>query len=298
MSAPQEQNAAQPVQAAPGDREASTQVSPATKAHASSETLHARRLELHNTPLANREKRLREEAPPTPDTDEPNKLPPPRGGVPSVELDDSPPPRHRRRLEGVATTIPTRGPEIETIPTFEGKSVGEHQYFQIRLEIAFRIDPAAFDTEDRKIAYTLQHLTLPNQQMWIQHRRATDSKAPDWSEMMTFLLHQLENPIRRELQVTMQYTKARQGENKSVTEFAAYLTTLESQITPPYEDRHLQMHLYSRLLLALRTAVANYHEFLHTRQDLVYRASTLEEDLQRSSALPLLQPRDTSNAQN
>ncbi|KAF2702520.1 hypothetical protein K504DRAFT_245615 [Pleomassaria siparia CBS 279.74] len=96
----------------------------------------------------------------------------------------------------------------------------------------------------------------------------------------------------------MQYTKARQGENKSVTKFAAYLTTLESQITPPYKDRHLQMHLYSRLLPALRTAVANYHEFLHTRQDLVYRASTLEEDLQRSGALPLLQLRDTGNAQN
>ncbi|KAF2702521.1 hypothetical protein K504DRAFT_508943 [Pleomassaria siparia CBS 279.74] len=146
MSAPQEQNAAQPVQAAPRDREASTQVSPATKAHASSETLHARRLELHNTPLANREKQLREEAPPTPDTDEPNKLPPPRGG-------------------GVATTIPTRGPEIKTIPTFKGKSVSEHQYFQIRLKIAFQIDPAAFNTKDQKIAYTLQHLTLPNQQM-------------------------------------------------------------------------------------------------------------------------------------
>ncbi|KAF2702533.1 hypothetical protein K504DRAFT_454239 [Pleomassaria siparia CBS 279.74] len=195
MSAPQEQNAVQPVQAAPGDREASTQVSPVTKAHASSKTLHAQRLELHNTLLANREKRLREEAPPTPDTDELNKLPPPRGGVPSVELNNSPPPRHQRQLEGVATTIPTRRPEIKTIPTFKGKSV-------------------------------------------------------------------------------------------------------ESQITPPYEDRHLQMHLYSRLLPALRTAIANYHKFLHTRQDLVYRASTLEEDLRRSSALPLLQPRDTSNAQN
>jgi hypothetical protein len=69
-----------------------------------------------------------------------------------------------------------------------------------------------------------------------------------------------------------------------VNDFAAYLSTLENQITPPYEQKHLVMHLYSRLRPEIRVALSNYAEFPTTRREMVERAATLEDNLRRAGA--------------
>jgi hypothetical protein len=65
--------------------------------------------------------------------------------------------------------------------------------------------------------------------------------------MMAFLLDQIKSPVNRELQVTILYQKSMQKDGQSVNDFAAYLSTLENQINLQYKQKHLVMHLYSKL---------------------------------------------------
>jgi hypothetical protein len=202
-------------------------------------------------------------------------------------------PARRQRLNDYTPPTMGRGPKIEKIPTFEGKGIREYYDFDARLRIAFRLDPAAFVLEDQKIAYTLQYLQPTFRQLWIQREQEVDGETLEWSEMMTFLLNQIKSPVNRELQVTILYQKSVQKEGQSVNDFAAYLSTLENQINPPYEQKHLVMHLYSKLRPDLRIALSNYAEFPTTRRELVERAATLEDNLRRSGAAPVL-PRRTA----
>ena len=109
---------------------------------------------------------------------------------------------------------------------------------------------------------------------------------------MSFLLDQIKSPVNRELQVTIVYQRSIQKDGQSVNDFAAYLSTLENQINPPYEQKHLVMHLYSKLRPELRVALSNFPEFPTTRRELVERAATLEDNLRRTSAKPSLPRRD------
>jgi hypothetical protein len=112
---------------------------------------------------------------------------------------------------------------------------------------------------------------------------------------MTFLLDQIKSPVNRELLVTILYQKSLQKDGQSVNDFAAYLSTLKNQINPPYEQKHLVMHLYSKLRPELRIALSNYTEFPTTRRELVERAATLKDNLRRTSVTPSL-PRRNSTA--
>jgi hypothetical protein len=207
-------------------------------------------------------------------------------------------PARRQRLNNDAPPTLGRGPKIEKIPTFEGKGIREYYDFEARLRIAFRLDPAAFVLEDQKIAYTLQYLQPTLRQLWIQREQESDSEALDWIEMMTFLLDQIKSPVNRELQVTILYQKSMQKEGQSVNDFSAYLSTLENQINPPYEQKHLVMHLYSKLRPELRIALSNYTEFPASRRELVERAATLEDNLRRSGVVPSTPRRATSLRSN
>jgi hypothetical protein len=206
-------------------------------------------------------------------------------------------PARRQRLNDDTLPIMGQGPKIEKIPTFKGKGIREYYDFNARLRIAFRLDPAAFVLEDQKIAYTLQYLQPTLRQLWIQREQEVDGETLDWSEMMTFLLDQIKSPVNRELQVTILYQKSMQKEGQSVNDFAAYLSTLENQINPPYEQKHLVMHLYSKLRPDLRIALSNYTEFPTTRRELVERAATLEDNLRRSG-VPLSVPRRTNSTRS
>jgi hypothetical protein len=211
--------------------------------------------------------------------------------TPSLEGFDERPAR-RRRVDSDSLPIAGRGPKIEKIPIFEGKGMREYYDFESRLRIAFRLDPAAFVLEDQKIAYTLQYLQPTFRQLWIQREMEDDGETLGWSEMMSFLLDQIKSPVNRELQVTIVYQKSTQKDGQSVNDFAAYLSTLENQINPPYEQKHLVMHLYSKLRPELRAALSNFPEFPTTRRELVERAATLEDNLRRTSSTPSLPRRD------
>ena len=200
------------------------------------------------------------------------------------------------RPSGDAPTTARRGPKIEPIPIFRGQSIREYNDFETRLRIAFRLDPQAFTTEDQRIAFTLQSLEVTLRQLWLQREMEDDGVTLDWRQMMEFLLDQIKSPINRELQITMQYQRATQREGQSVNEFAAYLATLENQVNPPYEQKHLVMHLYSKLRPEIRTAIANYNDFPQTRRERVERAATLEDNLGNGGAPSALRQRAAPRA--
>lgn len=211
--------------------------------------------------------------------------------------DPDEPPAQRRRLDSDTRLRVGRGPKIEKIPVFEGKGLREYYDFETRLQIAFRLDPAAFSLEDQKIAFTLQYLQVTLRQLWIQRELEADGDTLGWRDMMSFLLDQIKSPVNRELQVTIQYQKATQKDGQSVNDFAAYLSTLENQINPPYEQKHLVMHLYSKLRPEIRIALSNYAEFPTTRRELVERAATLEDNLRRIGGPPSVTRRSGSGSQ-
>jgi hypothetical protein len=142
--------------------------------------------------------------------------------------DPDEPPAQRRRFDSDNTARIGRGPKIEKIPVFEGRGVREYYDFETRLQIAFRLDPAAFCIEDQKIAFTLQYLQVTLRQLWIQRELEADGETLGWRDMMSFLLDQIKSPVNRELQITIQYQKSTQKDGQSVNDFAAYLLTLEN----------------------------------------------------------------------
>lgn len=246
--------------------------------------------------IEERQQRLADE-PPT----SPSPLPSQVDSLPPFDLNsqidnDEPPPARRQRLAS-GEAAPVRGPKIEKIPMFEGKGIREYRDFETRLLIAFRLDPMAFLTEDQRIAFTLQYLIPTYRQLWLQREQEDDSVTLGWREMMDFLLDLMKSPINRELQMTLQYSRAAQREGQSVNEFAAYLATIENQIDPPYDPKHLMMHLYTKLRTEIRVALSNYADFPKTRRELVERASTLEDNLQRSRAEQPRRRRDANASQ-
>jgi hypothetical protein len=192
-----------------------------------------------------------------------------------------------------------RGLKPEKIPIYEGKGTREYQEFQSRLEIAFRLDPNAFTTEDQRIAFTLQYLVPTLRQLWLQQEKHIGGAGVStWILMMEFLLNQIQSPINQEITTLMSYTRATQREGQLVYEFAAYLAGLENQIVPLYNDKHLTMHLYSKLRPELRLAIINYNEFPQSRQELVERAATLEDNLRRGSGRALIRTRPATYPRN
>ena len=123
-----------------------------------------------------------------------------RGLTPEFEttlsnLDPDERPARRRRYDDEPIAIAGRGPKIEKIPVFEGKGIREYYDFEARLQIAFRLDPAAFMLEDQKIAFTLQYLQPTFRQLWIQREQEDDGETLAWRDMMSFLLDQIKSPI-------------------------------------------------------------------------------------------------------
>jgi len=78
---------------------------------------------------------------------------------------------------------------------------------------------------------------------------------------MEFLLNQIKSPINQKLHIALTYIRAMQQTNQPVNKFAAYLTSLKGQINPPYDAKHLIIHLFAKLQPELQVAITNYQEF-------------------------------------
>ena len=179
-----------------------------------------------------------------------------------------------------------RTPKMEKIDPYYGKNIREHREFQTALKLAFRLAPDAFLDDNTKIAFSLQYVKGDNRTLWLQHEEEHPERQFTWDEFMSFLLDNIKSPMNRELHVGLTYAQAIQRPGQSVTAFAAYLTTLESQINPPYNQKHLVLHLFTKLRPELRLAVTNYQDFPQTRQALVALAALLEENQQSAGKAP------------
>ena len=201
----------------------------------------------------------------------------------------------RKATDTLDAPLAKRAVKIEKISPYHGKTIREHQDFRDSLKLAFRLEPDAFANEDTKVAFTMQYVKGTNRTLWLQYEDDHPDTQFTWEDLMEFLLNQIKSPINRELHVALTYAKAMQRPDQSVNEFAAYLTTLETQINPPYDAKHLTIHLFAKLRPELRLAVTNYQDFPQTREQLVSLAALLEEN-QRSASAP--QARSNRRAAN
>ncbi|KAF2199160.1 hypothetical protein GQ43DRAFT_127859 [Delitschia confertaspora ATCC 74209] len=167
--------------------------------------------------------------------------------------------------------------KLEKAPDYAGKTPAEHRRFAQALELEFRKDPDL--TEREKITHTLPSLKGALITNWLDKEKREPGTEFTWKGLMDWLMDQIKSPHLRELALYQSYHHAEQRINQSVTEFAAYLTTLESQMTPSYQEEHLIKHLYAKLRPEIRNAVTTDANFPTTRQALVDRAHNLELNL-------------------
>lgn len=204
-------------------------------------------------------------------------------------------PNLKRKATDTMGAPAKRAVKIEKIAPYYGKTIREHQDFRDSLKLAFRLEADAFADEDTKVAFTMQYVKGTNRTLWLQYEDDHPDTQFTWEELMEFLLNQIKSPINRELHVALTYARAMQRTDQPVNEFAAYLTSLEAQINPPYEAKHLMIHLFAKLRPELRLAITNYQEFPQTRDQLVSLAALLEEN-QKSASAP--QARSNRRAAN
>jgi DNA-directed RNA polymerase subunit M/transcription elongation factor TFIIS len=204
-------------------------------------------------------------------------------------------PSLKRRATDTLGAPSKRAVKIEKIAPYYGKTIREHQDFRDSLKLAFRLEHDGFADEDTKVAFTMQYVKGTNRTLWLQYEDDHPDTQFTWEELMEFLLNQIKSPINRELHVALTYARALQRTDQPVNEFAAYLASLEAQINPPYDAKHLMIHLFAKLRPELRVAITNYQEFPQTRDQLVSLAALLEEN-QKSASAP--QARSNRRAAN
>ena len=142
----------------------------------------------------------------------------------------------------------------------------------------------------------MQYVKGTNRTLWLKYEDNHPDTQFTWEELMEFLLNQIKSPINQELHIALTYTKAIQRPNQPVNEFATYLTSLEGQINPPYNTKHLIIHLFAKLRPELQVAITNYQEFPQTRDQLVSLAALLEENQKSASAPQGRSNRRTANS--
>lgn len=163
-----------------------------------------------------------------------------------------------------------------------GKSIKEHRNFMRACETAFKLAPVTFPTEADKVSWATQHIADELRESWYAHwERQTDEPPYIWESFKGHLLDLVADPIERLLDAATKYSEARQWQGQSIQAFAAYLDTLEDQLTP-YSDKHRVQHLYSKLRPKLKAAITIHRMVPETRDELITLGAALEQNMVKS----------------
>ena len=130
-----------------------------------------------------------------------------------------------------------------------------------------------------KVLWTLQYLKGKPREACYNKYDKIDCDQITWKAHASFLLNLIINPTNDVLHLNQLYHDARQSPNQSVSEFAAYVDQIESQL-PPYTEEQRWMHLFAKLRPDLRIALT-YQELPDNLNDLILHATRLDKGLRQ-----------------
>lgn len=125
----------------------------------------------------------------------------------------------------------------------------------------------------------------------VQLRRASDRNLLTWGHFKAFLLNLIQDPVNRELETAQQYADATQAPSQSVQSFAAYINSLEAQLSIIYNEDQRRIQFFTKLRPEIRTAITNYEDMPKTRDGLISLASRLEKNKSSATIMHAKTPR-------
>lgn len=166
-------------------------------------------------------------------------------------------------------------PKMKDPKPFTGDSIKEAREFLRALKIIFANSGPEYSDDRSKVLYGVMWLAADAAEAW--HNQYDIEALPDeygWEDFQSFVRNAVGDPANRQLSVTLEYEKVRQGDHQTVKSFALELDVLESQLD--YTETQLVRQFLAKLKPSLRMDIVKNHELPSTRADMVSLARRLE----------------------
>jgi hypothetical protein len=159
--------------------------------------------------------------------------------------------------------------------------VKNHKNFTEHCEANFEAKSLTYGTDKNKIVYARQFLEGTLKEDWKRYEKGHGLDRISWEKFKELTLDWMDTPANRRIDAARKYEEANQG-TLNVRSFANFLESLEDRL-PSYTEEQRMTHLLAKLRpdLQRRILLLEGYKSLHTRQDLVEAASTIEEGVRK-----------------
>jgi hypothetical protein len=180
----------------------------------------------------------------------------------------------------------------EKLPKYTGKSVREHRNWVQTAEVAFRLQGASMESDERRILFASQYLDGEPRDAWFARESTMNVDTLTWEEFTQFLLNLIEDPVNRLLSDAQTLQDAYQRPNQTARAFDTFLSNIESRFTEQYTEEQRRMNYFTKLRPELRGALLNYQDLPATRQGIVELATRLENNQGNAGRKPRSRPHE------
>lgn len=152
-------------------------------------------------------------------------------------------PRHRRgdasdseTLEGDQRSVKRQRSALDLRPAhldnYYGKNFKEWKDWTRSAKVTFESSPKFFPTENHKVRWCQPYLRDSPATRWDNYKEANPTVLDTWTfeQFAQYLVNLMESPENRRLTTAAKYSHAKQGPTQSVSDFVAYLETLEADL--------------------------------------------------------------------
>lgn len=139
-------------------------------------------------------------------------------------------------------------------PVYTGRTIVEHTRFIYACERTFRVNPRQYQSEQRRVDWAASFLRDAAQDSWRQHEALAPEYGYSWEEFKTFLLDRIQDPANRAASYNDRWFNAKQRDGQTVQAFAAWLTSLEPELTFRVDEAQRCARFLSALRIELRQA--------------------------------------------
>lgn len=160
---------------------------------------------------------------------------------------------------------------------YYGKSFKEWKEWTRSAKNAHEVSEEWFPTDDAKIRWAQQFLRETSTARWegYKDKHKEETRNWEWNQFTQYLVDLIEDSDNRRLTSARLYDEVKQGYSQSVSEFVAYIETLEADLDE-YTERQKRDHLLHRLRKDLRDKVNGVAQIPESRGYLSALAQRME----------------------
>ncbi|OJD12572.1 hypothetical protein ACJ73_09326 [Blastomyces percursus] len=172
-------------------------------------------------------------------------------------------------------------PTRKNVEKFKGRSMKEFETFVTAATAFHASDITYFNEYDhRKIIEAVTHFDSEMQRRWYQHTRNMHT-LPSWNYFLEWMQRQVTDPNKAFQDADKKYWEIIQLEHQTVQQFASYLQSIEGRLRHSYSEHHRKMHLYMKVLPAIRREFDKYADRIEdmSYDAVLHRLATAESNL-------------------